>query len=253
MSCNWARRSAGLKNQHKEENMKSVTQHILTGVMVLALAQAVALPAQAGIAEWFDNFYSKILGTTRDPDPTDKMVAPFAESEIKAKAVPHASPADLPVNQIGLEQPHRRSEDLAKWLATATAEVLSFSPDKEAEYAKLLPLRMTPAAQAEFKSWLTTSGIMAELQAAPLQLNGFVEEAPFLLNEGVVAGTYRWLYEVPVMISYLPRGVNTYEKEEKIKSRRLIVTVQVGRDPAATTEDAVLIETWAVRANSRKN
>lgn len=233
--------------------MPKVSRMILTAAAVLAVSQGIAVPAQAGIFEWFDGLYSRLLGTTRDPDPTDKMVAPFADPALKEQAKSNAAPADLPINQIGLDRPHRRSQDLAKWVATATAEILSFNPDSEAAYFQSLSTKMTPAAQAEFRTWLTTSGILAELQTAPLQLSGFVEETPFLLNEGVVAGTYRWLYEVPVMISYLPRGAKSYEKEQEVNSRRLILTVQAGRDPNATTEDAILIETWSVRANTRKN
>jgi len=233
-------------------------------VAVTPAAPAAAAPAAPDMAvapvkpknpvmAFFDRLFTRILGDAPDPDPSGTMVAPFAADVTPPQTPEQRASGTLPVNSASLDKPHRSASDLAAWLQQALAESLSFNAETYNDHLKLLARGYAPSAVAEFNAWATGTGILASLQKNGLQLNGFVADPPFLLNEGVIDGRYRWLYEVPVMVSFVPRGTTTYQGKEGIDTRRLIVTLQVGRVAVSQLPDHVMIETWSVQENTRRN
>ena len=201
---------------------------------------------------FFDNFFSKFSGKVEAPDPSDRMIAPFEpDTALLSPAERILNP--LPVNAASLERAHRSSADLAAWLQMAIPETLSFNSDSYQEHLTVLGRGFSPAALSEYNTWVTATGILDALKGNALQLNGFVTDTPFLLNEGVVAGRYRWLFEVPVMVSFVPRDTKDYRGKVDVETRRLIITLQLGRVLVSSLPDNVMIETWSVRDNLRKN
>lgn len=217
--------------------------------------EVVASPAKPKnpVMAFFDKLFTRILGDAPDPDPSGTMVAPFAADVTPPQTAEQRASGTLPVNSASLDKPHRSASDLAAWLQQAIAESLSFNAETYNDHLKLLARGYTPSAVAEFNAWATGTGILSSLQKNGLQLNGFVADPPFLLNEGVIDGRYRWLYEVPVMVSFVPRGTTTYQGKEGIDTRRLIVTLQLGRVAVSQLPDHVMIETWSVQENTRRN
>jgi hypothetical protein len=118
---------------------------------------------------------------------------------------------------------------------------------------KILSNGFSDGGLKQYEDWVSETGIMASLQRNGLQLNGFVTETPFLLNEGVVNGRYRWLFEIPVMVSFVPRGTVSYAQERGVKTQHLLITLQLGRVADSILEHAVDIESWSVQDNRRKN
>ena len=221
--------------------------------------QAVSQAAQQAqhkkpnaIVAFFNKFYTNLVGGGAEPDPSGTMVAPFEpDTKPLAKGANGANP--LPVNSATLDQPHRSAADLAQWLQQVIAESLSFSAAGYPDHVKQLERGFTPAAINEFNAWATATGIVNALEQNQMQLNGFVSDLPFLLNEGVVAGRYRWLYEIPVMVSFVPLGTTGYVAEQGTDSRRLIVTLQIGRVAQSVLPDQVMVESWSVKDNTRRN
>lgn len=205
------------------------------------------------ITLFFEKFFVAILGDAPDPDPSGTMVAPFAADVTPPQTAEQRASGTLPVNSTSLDRPHRSASDLAAWLQQALAETLSFNAETYTDHLKLLERGYSPSAIAEFNAWATGTGILEALQRNQLQLNGFVADPPFLLNEGVIDGRYRWLYEIPVMVSFVPRGTTTYQGKEGIDTRRLIITLQLGRVAVSPLPDHVMVETWAVQDNTRRN
>ncbi|MGZ9098028.1 MAG: DotI/IcmL/TraM family protein [Micavibrio sp.] len=205
------------------------------------------------ITRFFEKLFVSILGDEPDPDPSGTMVAPFAADVTPPQTAEQRASGTLPVNSTSLDRPHRSATDLASWLQQALAETLSFNAETYAGHLKLLERGYTPSAIAEFNAWATGTGILEALQQNQMQLNGFVADPPFLLNEGVIDGRYRWLYEVPVMVSFVPRGTTTYQGKEGIDTRRLIITLQLGRVAVSLLPDHVMVETWSVQENTRRN
>lgn len=202
------------------------------------------------ITAFFSQFYTRLVGGGAEPDPSGTMIAPF---ETDTKPLNTVSSTPLPVNSASLNQPHRSASDLAETLQQLVAESLSFTAQGYPGHLKALERSFTTQAIAEFNAWATATGIVNALQQNQLQLNGFVSDLPFLLNEGVVSDRYRWLYEIPVMVSFVPLGTTGYRAEQGTDSRRLLVTLQIGRSAQSTLPDQVLIESWSVKDNTRRN
>lgn len=210
------------------------------------------LPPTMGqkISAFFSKIFNAILHEEPDPDPTGTGIAPFTNpADVKPLTQQEMIKGALSTDNTPLDQPHRSSRDLEDWLQQAMAEALSFdSLNYDVYRTQLLPRGMSASGLDEFNNWVVSNGILNALAANGLQLNAFSMERPFLLNEGVVSGRYRWLYETPVMISFVPRGTKVYDPKLAVDSRRLIITVQIGRVEQSVLEHNVMIETWAVKA-----
>ncbi len=205
------------------------------------------------IAAFFNKFYTNLVGGGAEPDPSGTMVAPFEPDTRPLAKDAKGAAGPLPVNSATLDQPHRSAADLAQWLQQVMAESLSFSAASYPNHVKQLERGFTPAAINEFNAWATATGVINALEVNQMQLNGFVSDLPFLLNEGVVAGRYRWLYEIPVMVSFVPLGTTGYVAEQGTDSRRLIITLQIGRVAQSSMPDQVMVESWSVKDNTRRN
>lgn len=225
-------------------------------VKMVELPAAVVTPQpkkeKNKIIAFFDNFFSKFSGKVEDPDPSDRMIAPFEPDTVPLNPSERVL-NPLPVNAASLEKPHRSAADLASWLQMAIPETLSFNSESYKEHLNVLGRGFSAAALTEYNTWVTATGILEALQGNAMQLNGFVTDTPFLLNEGVVAGRYRWLFEIPVMVSFVPRDTKDYRGKTNVETRRLIITLQLGRVMVSSLPDNVMIETWTVRDNLRKN
>lgn len=197
--------------------------------------------------------YELVTGKKIDGvEPSATLLAPFADPGTKAYSGEHIY-SRLRTNTTPLDLPHRSAADLSEWLMQALAETLSFTSDNYDDHIKLMTNGFSPEGVSQFNTWVTSSGIFNALHSNGLQLNGFVSEDPFLLNEGTVGGRYRWLFEVPVIISFVPRGTTNLAKQEGINSRKLLITLQLGRYADSVLPDAVKVESWSVQDNTRKN
>ena len=56
-----------------------------------------------------------------------------------------------------------------------------------------------------------------------LRMQSYVE-APELINEGALEGRYRWLYEVPVTISFIPEEASDYRNVKPVNRRYVLKT-----------------------------
>lgn len=226
--------------------------------IVAVLATAPVAPAHAEIPgvrtvkTFFSDFFS-VFARKNEDDPALTGLAPFADPGARP-TTPLESANSLPINKASLDKPHRSGRDLEEWVAKVLSEILSFdSVNYDSYVQQILPRAFAPSGLGEFQNWVNSTGIITALNANGMQLNGFVTETPFLLNEGSVNGRYRWLYEVSLMLSFVPRGTTSYTSDLAVDTRKLIITVQLGRSTSSTTEHQVLIETWAVKDDNRRN
>ncbi|MCK6418349.1 MAG: DotI/IcmL family type IV secretion protein [Alphaproteobacteria bacterium] len=209
----------------------------------------VAAPA-AHAAGLKDFFFPMLKEET--PDPTKTLQAPFAQQPeqppTNAPAAAASAENSLPQNAVPLQLPHRSTEQIGQWAVMAVSEALTIEgADMAAHLQKIRP-HFEPSTFAAQQQFYADSGIAGALADGRYQLRSFVQSAPLLLNEGAVEGRYRWLFEVPVMLSYLPRGAQEYQHAEPI-NRNLRLTVQVGRSAQAPGMDGVWIEYWRVAEN----
>jgi len=156
----------------------------------------------------------------------------------------------LPENRsVTPDQPHRTPRELARWVSQAVSEVMTFDArnyDRQLTAAKDY---FSDAGYAEFTTYLRQANLKSTLVQGDLRAGIIVDQEPLLLNSGAVGGIFRWLYEVPVTISYTKRGLRELTPDDTpVMTRQLTIRLQLGRHDEADNEDGVQIESWTVSA-----
>ncbi len=187
-----------------------------------------------------------------EPDPSETLQAPFADPDSSLKNrngktfIPYGGP-DLSNSPNALDKPHRSEEHLAKWLVNEVSEIMTLDPASYAEHTEDMEASMDQYALNDFQDFMTKSRVLLMLQQNSLELHVYVEETPLLMNAGSVGGRYRWLFEMPVTLTFLPNKAKDYKKMDQPTNQRIIVTIQVGRVSHETSSEQIMIESWAVR------
>lgn len=71
-----------------------------------------------------------------------------------------------------------------------------------------------------------------------------MEEQSLLLNSTEVEGVYRWLYQIPITLSFTPNGSTRTGRD--ITNRKVMVRLQIRRVPNDVSEEGMQIESWNV-------
>lgn len=193
-----------------------------------------ALPVQAGMLEFFFPSLKQDV-----PGPEDTLRAPFATAPAAEEGE-----EQLPVNAIPLTKPHRVTAEITQWVMNAAAEVMNFDADDYRTGLKATEILFDAPGRGQYVRFLQDKNITKVLASKKFQVRSYVEDTPILLNEGSLNGRYRWLYQVPVVISYLDINVTGYEGTEPLNHRAMI-NVQVGRSVESRDPQGILIEQWS--------
>lgn len=197
-----------------------------------------AHPAMAAKSLW------DVFGTMFDekpvgPDPSQTLQAPFAYDPNRKIDAGEA----LPENAVPLETSHRSPQEIGNWLMTAISDAMSFELPKDGSKPSIKREYFTPSGVVQFEEFLEKTGIKKVIDSQKYHLRSFVRQTPLLLNEGSAQGHYRWLFEVPLMVSYIETGDFKYKDKEAI-NQAITLTVQVSRVAKGGGKEGVLIEIW---------
>lgn len=182
----------------------------------------------------------------KTPKPEDTLIAPFADD---AGVMQNTNTA-LPVNDVPLDQPHRTADEVGAWVTTVVSSTLSFDAADFNESQKRIEDFFTPEGLASYRSFLDSAGYRARIVNEGDSMGNFIQEDPFLLNKGTAGGTYHWLFEVPVMVSFLPGGRKDV-RTETTRNEEILINVDVVRVPGSVGE-AVRIYSWGARLKSSR-
>ncbi len=173
--------------------------------------------------------------------PPEGMVAPFGDV---GTATGGYAAQSKKVNDLSVQ--NYASRDIAFMLTEIVAEALSFDKSNFVYNSGQMEQHFTPAGYGQYKQFLTDTQFQQTIDASNLQSGAYVEQEPLELSSGVYGGSYKWLFEVPVTISFIPKDAETYRgAEDQAQNRRFLLRVQFTRvkdsDP-----NAVKIEIWQI-------
>lgn len=151
-----------------------------------------------------------------------------------------------------MSMPHRSQKEVADWLVLALSEVMSMDYEHYEPHLQQMRVGMNDHAVAQLMGFMEQSNILNTLKDQNYLLRCYVEEQPTLLNKGAVDGRYRWLYELPINLSFMPPNIKSYENTQAVANQHIIIRVQVGRMPEKQGIDQLMIETFEVRQNTAK-
>jgi hypothetical protein len=224
---------------------------------VAALLLSFAVPAPAQAESFLNHLFPWIFGEPdTGPKPEDTLQAPFAKPGTPVPAPASAMQSELmnmydtgaeAKTEGGLELPHRSTEQIGDWITNIVTQALTLNPETYTEDSQKYTGWFLPYALQEYTTYISSNQIIETLGSNNMRLTAFAESKPVLVQEGVLEGSYRWLFRVPVMLTYYDRVTTTLQgKKPTSQTQRVHVNVQVGRVPNNQLAEGMAIERWSV-------
>lgn len=181
--------------------------------------------------------------------PENTLVAPFADPQAgAARYIPGTGDA-IAKEAEDLSVPHRLSIHLSEWLSTAAAEIFSIDPYHYDEHLAKIARLFNQHGYDQYKAFVQESGMLGTVESRGMVMTASAEQVPILLKEGALDGRYRWLFDVPLTLTGVRAGLNSYAEagaQDVFEVPGIIARIQVGR-VSGNSEDGVVIESIAVR------
>ena len=186
---------------------------------------------------WYTRFFDLVFKRRHPDDPSYTLKAPFIRPgdlrtpTATAMGLPFGE--DVASDQGGdLSAAHRSEDQVGGWLTGRVSDILDVSGANWNDHLKLISSSFTKPALDAYSGWMTTSDVLGRIVANNQHVHAYVDDVPLLLNQGVVDGRYRWLYEVHATLTFLMDGTS-YEGNttapQSMNNVKLTVRVQVGR------------------------
>ncbi|MEM6781062.1 MAG: DotI/IcmL family type IV secretion protein [Pseudomonadota bacterium] len=172
-----------------------------------------------------------------------------SENREAPEFAPFADPLDRNLSAaertMPLNEANRSYTDLEAWVNIAISEALSF--DAIDYYSTLAEMRknyFTKEAYEQYQESLKKYNIAQYLSESAMSTTVLIEETPALMNEGVVDGRYRWLYDVPVTISYRDK-LRRSSDPDLPQNVGVRIRMQIGRIMDENDPMALRVDTWS--------
>lgn len=140
------------------------------------------------------------------------------------------------VPMVALNEPNMSAPALTSWVAQAATEVMTFGFNDYRRRLQESSRNFTRRGWESFTQALQKSRIIELVEANQQVVTAAPKGAPILESEGLVAGRYQWIIQLPLVISY--------QSGAKTRSDNLLVTVVVVRVPRLESPNGVGIEQW---------
>ncbi len=140
------------------------------------------------------------------------------------------------IPMVPLSEPNLSTPALMSWVTQAATEVMTFGFSDYRRRLQEASRNFTRRGWESFTRALQQSRIIEVVEANDQVLTSAPRGAPVLVQEGVAAGRYRWIIELPMIL--------TYQAGSARRNERLMVTLVVVRVSRLESSSGVGIEQW---------
>jgi len=140
------------------------------------------------------------------------------------------------IPMVALNEPNLSTPALMSWVAQASTEVMTFGFNDYRRRLQESSRSFTRRGWESFTQALQKSRIIEMVEANQQVVTAAPAGAPILESEGLVAGRYQWVIQLPLVL--------TYQSGSRTKSDNLLITVVVVRVPRLESPNGVGIEQW---------
>lgn len=141
---------------------------------------------------------------------------------------------------VPLGQPNLSTPALMSWVAQSTTEVMTFGFNDYRRRLQESSRNFTRRGWESFTQALQRSRIIEMVEVNQQLITAAPKGAPILQSEGLVAGRYHWVVQIPLIL--------TYRSGSKTSNTTLLVTVTVVRVPRLESSNGIGIEQWIAMA-----
>jgi len=140
------------------------------------------------------------------------------------------------VPMIALSEANMSVPALMSWVAQSSTEVMTFGFNDYRRRLQESSRNFTRRGWESFTQALQKSRIIEMVEANQQVVTAAPQGAPILESQGLVAGRYQWVIQLPMVL--------TYQAGARSRSDSLLVTVVVVRVPRLESANGVGIEQW---------
>jgi len=136
----------------------------------------------------------------------------------------------------GLESPNTSVDSLSSWAASAVVDVMTFGFNDIDERFEISKKNFTQPGWEAFKAALIASGMIKNVIDNKQMVTAAPVSEPVLLKDGFMKGSYQWVFQMEIMITYRSGG------EQKNDVRR--VNLFIAKVPTDENPRGVAISEW---------
>jgi intracellular multiplication protein IcmL len=140
------------------------------------------------------------------------------------------------IPMVSLMEPNLSTPALMSWVAQAATEVMTFGFNDYRRRLQEASRSFTRRGWESFTQALQKARIIEMVEANEQVVTAAPQGAPILKSEGLVAGRYQWVVQMPLVV--------TYQSGARTKSDSLLVTVVIVRVPRLESPNGIGIEQW---------
>ncbi len=238
--------------------MKSVLLTLFSALIIIVALGAFSKNAEAA---WWEFFFPSLRDTGADVATT--LQAPFADDAAveDEENVESSTSTKIPIKQSyenpdtdddqPLKLAHRTGKDVSEWLVDVVSETMTFTDADYKAGMKKTEKYFDAGGHSQYIAFLTDQKIMNVVESGQFKTHSFVNDATVLMNEGAVQGRYRWLYEIPVTVTYLKQDIENYKNIVPI-NQEIVLLIQVGRADEGVNDIGLRVERWSGRVRKIK-
>ena len=140
------------------------------------------------------------------------------------------------IPMVGLNEPNLSTPALMSWVAQSSTEVMTFGFNDYRRRLQESSRNFTRRGWESFTQALQKSRIIEMVETNQQVVTAAPQGAPILQSEGLIAGRYQWVIQLPLVL--------TYQSGARTKSDSLLVTAVIVRVPRLESPNGVGIEQW---------
>ncbi len=143
------------------------------------------------------------------------------------------------IRMIPLNEPNMNDAAIVSWAARAGSDVMTFGFHDFQRRLQEASTYFTRRGWQSFSEALDRSRVMEGVQQAQRVVTAAPKSAPVIVQQGLVDGIYRWIVELPLVVTYQS---GTAQQSDTINVQLVIVRVSTLDSPSG-----VGIQQWVAR------
>lgn len=143
------------------------------------------------------------------------------------------------VQMVPLNQANLNDAAIVSWAARSSSDIMTFGFHDYQRRLQESAQYFTRRGWQSFSEALEAAGLLEMIQERRQVVTAAPRRAPIIVQQGVVNGIYRWVVELPLIV--------TYQSGSSKDSQNLNVRLLVIRTPTLDSPSGVGIQQWIAR------
>ncbi|MDB5478503.1 MAG: IcmL (DotI) protein [Alphaproteobacteria bacterium] len=143
------------------------------------------------------------------------------------------------IRMIALDEPNMNDAALVSWSARAASDVMTFGFHDYQKRLQDASAYFTRRGWQSFTEALERSRVMEGVQQSQRVVTAAPKSAPTITQQGLVDGVYRWIVELPLIV--------TYQSGTATQTDTINVTLVIVRVSTLDSPSGVGIQQWVAR------